>query len=322
MAHEMTKSDSAVYHKERAWHGLGNVVDYTLSLSSALRESGLGWEVEKTEGIDAGGTYTDDYCGIIRRDTDTIIGIVSPQYQVVQNEEVFRLAEYFSDVATVESAGSVQDGRKCYLLLHQDSFEATSNDVVSRYMALFWGHDGKSSLILKPTSIRVVCKNTMDMVLSENTKNKMVIKHHGDMDLKIQEAKDIISEYKNTGLLFRNQVVSLASKTISHDSLRKFFVEIYQAMEGEIPFNPVTDKEEKAHTKAVAAIGTWDNTFERESNDNPASWWLAVNAVTNHIQHRKSARGRQATPASRAYSNLIGQGSDASRKVMQHALAM
>ena len=325
MAHEMTENDSAVYHKTKAWHGLGNVVDYTLSLNSALRESGLGWEVEKSEGINIVSDnmlYTNEYRGIVRTDTQEVLGIVSPQYQVVQNDEVFRLAEYFSNVATVESAGSIQGGRKCYLLLNQDSFEASTNDVVERYMALFWGHDGKSSIILKPTSIRVVCKNTMDMALAEGTKNKMTIKHHGDMDAKLQEAKDILAEYKNTGMLFRNQVDTLAKRPISHDALKRFFFDVYQMMEGEIPTRPITPEEERSHAKAVAAIGTWDNTFERESDDNPASWWLAVNAVTGHIQHRKYARGRVSTPQVRAYSNLNGKGSDASRKVMQHALAM
>jgi len=322
MAHEMTENDSAVYHKTKAWHGLGNVVDYTLSLNSALRASGLGWGVEKTNGISTHGIWTDEYRATVRTDTQEILGIVSPQYQVVENEEVFRLAEYFSDVATVESAGSIQGGRKCYLLLNQDSFEASLDDTVERYMALFWGHDGKSSIVLKPTSIRVVCKNTMDMALAQDTKNKMTIKHHGDMDTKMQEAKDILAEYKNTGMLFRNQVDTLVNRPISHNELRRFFFDVYQDMEGYIPTRPITPEEEKAHTKAVATIGTWDNTFEQESGLLPASWWLAVNAVTNHIQHRKSARGRQATPASRAYSNLIGNGSEASRKVMQHALAM
>ena len=27
MAHEMTENDSAVYYKDRAWHGLGTVVN-------------------------------------------------------------------------------------------------------------------------------------------------------------------------------------------------------------------------------------------------------------------------------------------------------
>jgi len=322
MAHEMTENDSAVYYKEKAWHGLGTVVDYTLSLNSALRQSGLGWGVEKTNGISANGIWTQDYRATVRTDTQEILGIVSPRYQVVENEEVFRLAEYFSDVATVESAGSIQGGRKCYLLLHQDSFEATHNDPISRYMALFWGHDGNSSIIVKPTSIRVVCKNTMDMALAQDTQNKLSIKHHGDVDAKIEEAKSIISQYRHTGNLFREQVNTLAQRTISHDALRRFFFDVYQQMNGEIPTQPTTPEEEKAHTKAVATIGTWDNTFERESVDNPASYWLAVNAVTNHIQHNQSARGRQATVASKAYSNLNGKGSVDSRKVMQHALAM
>jgi phage/plasmid-like protein (TIGR03299 family) len=323
MSHEMTQNDSAVYYKEKAWHGLGNVVDYTLSLNSALRESGLGWGVEKTNGISANGFWTPDYRAVVRTDTQEILSVVSPRYQVVENEEVFRLAECFSDVATVESAGSIQGGRKCYLLLHADTFEATANDHVNRYMALIWGHDGKQSLIVKPTSVRVVCKNTMDMVLSQDTKNQITIKHHGDVVEKFEEARRIIGEFKNTGLLYKNQVQELGRKTISHDQLRRFFTDVYQVLRGPINVNPVkTEEEEAAYVTATETIACWDQTFETETSDLNASPWLAVNAVTQWIQHREPKRGRKASVDSKAYSSIAGKNALESKKVMQHALAM
>jgi len=320
MSHEMTQNDSAVYYRQRAWHGLGTVIEDSMSIMDAYDKSGLSWEVEKTPSINAGGCYTEQYNGIIRKDTNEVLGIVSPKYKVMQNHEVFDLASFFGSVATVESAGSIQSGSKCYLLLHGDSFDATHNDTVTKYMALIWGHDGKQSLVIKPTSIRVVCKNTMDMVLNQGEKNQITIKHHGDLDEKIEQARSVIAQFRNTGMLYQNQVKELAEKNITYDQQRKFFLDIYQMMRGPVTMNPTTEDEEYRYVDAVQTVGTWDNTFEEECRDIKASPWLAVNAVTNWIQHREPKRGRRATVGSKAYSNLTGKGSVDTKKVMQYAM--
>jgi phage/plasmid-like protein (TIGR03299 family) len=316
----MTQNDSAVYYKERAWHNLGTVIPHSMSVMDAYDKSGLGWEVEKTDGILAGGQYTDSYCGIIRQDTAEVLGVVTPKYQVLQNNEVFDLATYFGSVATVESAGSIQGGRKCYLLLHGQSFEASKNDPVEKYMALIWGHDGTQSLVVKPTSIRVVCKNTMDMVLNAQG-NQLTIKHHGDVEEKIQAARQIISQYRETGLLYQQTVQDLARKPISHEQLRKFFFDVYQLMRGPISVDPTTEKEEAEYINATQTIATWDDTFEHEVGDINPSPWIAVNAVTNWIQHREPKRGRKASVDSKSYSNIVGKGATETKKVMQYALS-
>lgn len=319
MAHEMTENDTAVYYRERAWHNLGTVVPDSMSIMDAYDKSGLGWEVYKTEEIEVNGISTKRFNGVVRADTEEVLGIVSPKYKVVQNDEIFDLAQYFSSVATVESAGSIQGGRKNYLLLHSDSFRATHNDPMQNYMALFWGHDGTSSITVKPTSIRVVCKNTMDMVLAQTTES-LTIKHHGDISTKLDQARDIITKYKDTGCLFKAQVQGLANRSISHDELRSFFYAAYTKFWEPIPHNPVNEKEEEVYKKAVAAILTWEDTFEKETLEISASPWVAVNAVTNYIQHRKAERGRQATPESRAYTNLIGSSAKSSKSIMQYAM--
>tara|TARA_R100000664_G_scaffold29998_1_gene42228 strand:+ start:811 stop:1770 length:960 start_codon:yes stop_codon:yes gene_type:complete len=316
----MTQNDSAVYYKKRAWHGLGNVIEDSMSVMDAYDKSGIGWEVEKTNSINAGGCYTEQYNGIIRKDTQEVLGIVSRKYKVMQNHEVFDLATYFGSVATVESAGSIQDGRKCYLLLHSNSFDASPNDTVEKYMAMIWGHDGTQSLVIKPTSIRVVCKNTMDMVLNTGMKNQITIKHHGDIDEKIATAREVISEFKETGTLYQNQVKELAQKNITHDQQRKFFLDVYQLMRGPVTMNPSNEDEEYRYVDACQTVANWDNTFEEECRDIKPSPWLAVNAVTNWIQHREPKRGRKATVGSKAYSNLTGKGSVDTKKVMQYAM--
>ena len=197
MSHEMMEHDNAAYFKNPAWHGLGNVVEDAMSINDALHLAELNWEVYKRS-VWAEGIQSDDYKAVIRDDIQEIIGIVSPSYKIVQNHEVFALANNFGSNVKVESAGSIQNGRKVYLLLQGDSFDAGHNDEVQKYMALFWGHDGSLSLSAVPTSIRVVCKNTLDMVIGQTGNNKIVIKHAGDIQEKLQGARD---EYERSVLI-------------------------------------------------------------------------------------------------------------------------
>ena len=316
----MTENDTAVYHKERAWHGLGTVVERSMSVMDAYDKSGLGWEVTKSRGITVGGAYTEDYRGIVRNDTNEVLGIVSDRYKTVQNHEVFDLAQYFSSVATVESAGSIMGGRRNYLLLHSDSFEATANDLMEKYMCLMWGHDGKLSLMVKPTSIRVVCKNTMDQVLHNTTTQNMTIRHSGDLQTKMSEARRIITNYRKTGTLFEIEVKALANRSISHDGLRKFFYDAYEKFYEPIPTSLANESEGDSYEKACQTLLNWENTFEEETRDIPASPWVAVNAITNYIQHRVGSRGRKATADARAFNNLSGANAKLTKDVMAFAL--
>ncbi len=325
MSHEMMEHDSAAYYKNPAWHGLGNTIEHAMSVDDALDLANLKWEVNKWPLFTASGVQAEDHRGIMRSDTQEIIGVVSPRYQTVQNWEAFNLAKHFGTDVTVESAGSIQNGRKVYLLLRGDQFDAHANDPVNKYMALFWGHDGTASLTVLPTSVRVVCKNTLDMVIgqSKNSSNKISISHAGDMNAKISEAEEAVRKFKETGQFFETQVKALVSRCPGRNGVNAFFKEVYAALTGNtIVANPVTEQEEAVYTDAVMRVSKWTETYELESQE-LGSWdmWTAANAVSNDIQHRVAARGKKKTAGSAAYSNLIGKNSVDTRKVFNMALA-
>jgi phage/plasmid-like protein (TIGR03299 family) len=325
MSHEMTEHDSAVYFSNPAWHGLGTVCEDEMDTTSALIKSELAWAVYKTSAIFAGGVTSDAYNAVIRSDTEEILGVVTPNYKCVQNREVFQLADAFGNDVTVESAGSIQGGRKVYLLLHGDSFDAGREDEVHRYMALFWGHDGKVSLTCLPTSVRVVCKNTLDMVIgqAEGTRNKISIKHAGDIDEKMESAREAIARFKEVGTFYEETVKGLARTNPDTSDINKFFWNVYELLHNErIPVNPSTDVEERVRFKAFTTISDWMDNFEAEGPVFGHNYWVAANAITNHIQHRAGARGRKRTPSSAAYNNLIGKNATDSVKVMRTALEM
>ena len=320
--HEMTENDSAAYFKRPAWHGLGNVIEDPMDIWDGMTQAGLDWTVSKHKGISCGmHIHSPDYHAVVRDDTNTILGIVSEQYKVLQNHEIFRLAECFGSDAKVESAGSIQDGRKLYLLLRGTPFEAVPGDTVERYMALLWGHDGTLSGHMFPTSIRIVCKNTMDMALGESG-SKVVIKHSGDLESKLDFAREAIYRFNETGSLFAQATKELARVSADTATINKFFWNIYEDMHGAIPMNPTTEKEEGLKVKAVTTMSKWVETLEDEAKDFGVNLWIAANAVTNDIQHRTGSRGRKKTPASAAYGNLAGKNAKDSSKVLAAAIQM
>jgi phage/plasmid-like protein (TIGR03299 family) len=324
MSHEMMEHDSAAFFKKPAWHGLGNVIENPMSIDMGLEESGLNWDVLKRQ-IYADGIWSDSYRAIVRDDVREIIGVVNEKYKIVQNREMFELAKHFGDEARVESAGSIQNGKRAYLLLQGDSFDVGGGDLVQKYMALMWSHDGTQAAIVIPTSIRIQCKNTSDLVLGQaaKTNNKISIRHFGDIESKMGQVKDAIARFKQCGQFYEQQTRSLAKTGISQTEATKFFMEMYQSLtKTKIVLNPTTEKEEVNKVKALTTISSWNDTLEEEGNLYGFNLWIAANAVTKDIQHKVGSRGRKKSPASKAMNNLVGKNAVESAKVFNRALQM
>jgi phage/plasmid-like protein (TIGR03299 family) len=332
MSHEMYENDTAMYSVEKAWHGLGVVVEEAPSPREALKLSGLDWSVVKSPSIiaeyeDFSGriheAVTPDTVATIREDTGAILGLVSPNYEVVQNEELFDLAYELGGDVKVETAGSLKNNRQVYILLRGDSFDLPGEDTVLPYMGLFSSHDGSLSLSALDTSVRVVCANTLAQAFSDGRNRIYRIKHSGDVKTKLADLRLALNRFKETGKLFKEKTQILANTSWKRGDIQEFWMNVYMNLEEKFVTNPITEKEEQAYVKASHVIGDWSTRFDAEISEHgfEASAWTAANAVTNYYQHREGARGRKRSDNSRIHNNLLGSAATKSNKVMQMALA-
>jgi phage/plasmid-like protein (TIGR03299 family) len=331
MAHNITDTDGAVFAKQAAWHGLGIVIQDDMSPTDAMKIAGLDWTVSKIGPVFAGNPLspetaaTDEYAAIVRNDTNTILSIQSPDYQPVQNSEVFEMAYNLGADIKVESALSMNGGKRMVVLCKTGTMDVTNgNDVVDQYMALINSHDGTLAQQALPTSIRVVCQNTLSMAMAAGAKRAFRIVHTGDMATKQRAMADALKFYAKTGKLFEEKVTALAAKELTKADIQKFWLDVWGMVEEPVVGNPQTEKEYANYLAATVAVKKWADTFdaERQSIGGPASLWLAANAVTKELQHRVPARGRKPTFESAAFSNLIGKNQDNTIKVMQYALTL
>lgn len=193
--------------KEKAWHGLGQVItDYPTS-AEAIKYAGLDYTVEKrnlfTYGDDTDENTEDNdvvmewridvpnHYATVRTDTDQVLGVVGKDYEIVQNVDAFTFFDAIvggKEGILYETAGALANGSRIFITAKlPDYIRVGRNDCIERYLFLTTSHDGLGSIQIAFTPIRVVCRNTLNAALA-NQVNCIKIRHTASATDKLKEA--------------------------------------------------------------------------------------------------------------------------------------
>ena len=177
---------------EVPWHGLGAVLEGTLTSDEAIREARLTWTVEQVPVYSHKNWASPipGYVANVRNDTGEVLGIVSERYCVAQNKDVFAFADDLIGNGKVkcayETAGSLFNGRRVFMLVNMPKGRIVE-DEYQPYLCLSNAHDGSACLQVFLTGIRVVCNNTLSAALN-TAKRKISIRHLSMMEQRKDEA--------------------------------------------------------------------------------------------------------------------------------------
>lgn len=336
MSHEITERDGLVLTGTPAWHGLGTVVADAPSPAEALRIAGLGWSVErvplfmrrKAVTVDADGSLAEQdteqgvesHVANVRQDTGEILGVVGSGYSVVQNRDLVGLIydAARSEGVKIESAGSLRAGRDVFFLAHLDTFQIGQRDRSHLYALFANGHDGGRALSVLPTSVRVVCANTLRLATSKEADSLTVtLRHTNGMAERLDDVRACLRGAAAVAEREADKARSLAERTMSPTEVAAFFGTVYAKMYGEIPTGDTRGDKGK-RTRAREMAESWARTLRTETDALalPVSAWTAANAVTRWIDHERGVRG------DRNYANLFGGAADAKADVFASALAL
>ena len=148
MAHSV---ESMFYVKETPWHGLGERLEEAPTISEAIEQSGLDWEVGLKNLVTVDGDSV-THKATYRKDTNNILGEVGPRYVPLQNKEAFDWFQPFIDngEASLNTGGSLHSGEKVWVLakLNRDNSQITKNDEVEKFILLSNSHNGTTALEL------------------------------------------------------------------------------------------------------------------------------------------------------------------------------
>jgi phage/plasmid-like protein (TIGR03299 family) len=298
------------YFGERPWHKLGIELKEAPTSKDAIIASGLNWKVSK-EKVIVNDVESDEFFAIKRSDKNTpksILGIVGKKYSPVQNENAF---DFFDTIvgekkAMYHTAGSLNDGKTIWILAKlPDGLSISSNDKVELYTLLSNRHDGKRSLIVQPTPIRVVCNNTLNMALRDSS-NRMNFRHTSNVEQKMKMAALSLNFSLKTFAETKDAYKLIAKKEVTTDSLNEYFDNV-------INFDKARQTKQSLTKKnRLLDIFNYDLT---ESKSKP-SLWIAYNAITYYTDHEM---GRERNRLSNAW---VGNGFLLKQKALDIAVSM
>lgn len=275
--------ESMFYVRQAPWHGQGNNVQEALTSVDALEQAGLKWKVVQRN------IWTDNLMQIpgfkanIRETDNQVLGVVTDRYKIVQNHEAFAFTdELLGEGVKYETAGSLQHGRKVWMLAKLPEQYIISGDLISPYLVFSNSHDGSGSIKVAMTPIRVVCQTTLNLVIN-NTKRMWTTIHTGNIKSKLDEAK-------KTFLLAEHYVDKLGAEV---DRWNRIKLPDHKVLEYMEMLLPMPDNATKTQEKNVHLLRTDMKTRYFDAPDLAhvgKNGYRFINAVSDFTTHAKPLR--------------------------------
>ena len=184
--------EAMFYTREKPWHGLGTMVAEAPNSKDALRLAGLNWKVLQEPVYTENKELIQGYKANVRDTDRKVLGVVTDRYKVIQNEEAFAFTDtLLGEGVRYETAGSLQEGRRVWMLARLPREFIIGGERISPYMVFSNTHDGSGAVKTALTPIRVVCNNTLNLALRTAKRSWSMI-HTGDISGKIEEAKNTL----------------------------------------------------------------------------------------------------------------------------------
>ena len=184
--------ETMFYTRQKPWHGLGTMVQEAPASREALELAGLNWKVIQKALLTADGHLVPGFKANLRDSDNQVLGVVTDRYRVVQNEDAFAFTDaLLGEGVTYETAGSLQNGRRTWILAKLPQNYIISGDEITPYLVFMNSHDGSGAIKAAMTPIRVVCQNTLNLALAK-AKRTWSADHVGDIQGKLEDARDTL----------------------------------------------------------------------------------------------------------------------------------
>jgi phage/plasmid-related protein TIGR03299 len=218
------------------------------------------------------------------------LSVVSNRYQVVQPREVL---EFYRDLTEVsgyelETAGILKGGRKFWALARTGQTTALKgNDQVNGYLLLATSCDGTLATTATPTTVRVVCNNTLTISLNGATR-AIKVPHNTRFDSQAVKKQLGIAVSQWDEFMYRMR--ALAERKVQWHEAMGFFMNVLCDVNPNSPMPEVLPNE-RALRKVQSLYEGQGRGATLESAQGTA--WGLLNAVTEYVDHERRARSTE-----------------------------
>jgi phage/plasmid-like protein (TIGR03299 family) len=308
MSHGITTNDQMFSVRRVPWHGLGVVLDeYPKSIDEALDKAGLGWKV--THGdvlVVRAPEWTDDFGtehpaeliaakgfkANLREDTGDVMGIVSDEYEVVDNRDAFRFLDaLIGSELHFETAGSLWGGRRVWVLARLPEYIELGGDQSATYVYVANSHDGSMAVTAAATPIRIVCANTLGAALRQadhgaSAARTFRFRHTGNLQAKFAEARQVLGMTITYQEQFKALADRLALEPISEGALERRVLRHLWVTDDETLGRRARENRERT-IEQVLAVFRGRGIAGDTTGNSPETKWTAFNAIAEHLDYLK-----------------------------------
>ena len=287
------------YVRDVPWHNLGTRLEEAPTSADAIVAAGMDWAVEQQPLVTESGVTT-NLLANVRSDNKAFLGAVTGKYTIVQNVDAFDFMDELSSQEVVyETAGVLGKGENVWLLAKMDNYKILGDDMTG-YLCLTNSHDGKGSIKMAVTPIRVVCQNTLNLALA-NAKRTWTTRHMGDFKAKRIQAAQTLGLYENYMSLFNVEAENLAKIPVSVDKASKMVNDIFPLAEDTSTRkeNNIVDARQELMYRFTEAPDIANFRY---------TGWGFMNAVTDYVGHTAPKRSTD-TFEERRFKNVVLNGS-------------
>lgn len=328
-AAETSRVETMMFVGETPWHGIGTQVTEALTAKEALVAAELDWDVVKAPVFtmnQAFGSAVEPVevkgWNAIQRKTDgRTYTVAKDGYTPMQNMECFN---FFDGVigegkAVYEVAGSLYLGAKVWIVARlRDSIDV-NGDEVKPYLTLVNSHDGSTALQMFWAPLRVVCRNTLRMAVSQASE-RFYARHTKGINNRVADAREILG-MANAGFAeFKEVAEWMGTRQITSQQRQ----ELVATAAGY--YKPGDDLDKvlgTIGTKGRNELGRIDGAIDSQVNGPVGqylgSYYHAYNGITWYVDWAKNFRYSENTHESREYARVAGAMLGGGRDMKQRA---
>ncbi len=309
MAHQLNFNDKTGQHsffsvKEKAWHGLGKIVEDYPTSSEALKFAGLDFTVEKYPNVhrlpDGKEIISKTSFFTTRTDNDAILGDrLGVDYEVLQNVDAFSFFDSIvgGDGIQYETAGALGKGEKIFITAKLPGYiKVGSDDMIEKYLFLSTSHDGYGSITAAFTPVRIVCANTLNAAMRNHT-NAIKIRHTANAKERLEEAHKVMGISNNLSFQMEEIFNSWSKVRITDREVKKL-IQLAMVPNKEVLKNLQNGEQDELSTvfknmvDSVYEYGMSSPTQLVETTNGTV--FGAYNAITGYFQNVRNYRNNEA----------------------------
>ncbi len=319
MAHNINYNEQTGKHsflsvKQKAWHGLGQIVqDYPTS-KQAIQFAGLDYSVEKRKlfTLDSENQQADpeneiivpeievpNYFATMRTDTEQVLGVVGKDYEVVQNIDAFSFFDSIvgGDGIQYETAGALGNGERIFITAKLPGYiKVGREDLIDQYLFLTTSHDGYGSITAAFTPVRIVCNNTLNAAL-RNHSNSIKIRHTANAKDRLEQAHKVLGISNQLGTELEAIFNQWSMVRITDTDLQQL-IRLAMVPNKEVLENINTGQWDELSTcfnNMCNAVYEYAHTSETQMLETTkGSLFGAYNAVTGYFQNVRTYKNEEA----------------------------